>query len=74
MHGIPTIPKGQRAGAGPASTDKYQLGGNQGGVSALPVTISLYLLRKVERAENKAEFKVINSRGWNAPKELILIV
>lgn len=67
MHGIPTIPKGQRTGSGPASTDKNEAGGSQRGGLALPVTISLYL----QRAENSGAFKCMNSHG---SKELIMIV
>lgn len=46
MHRIPTIPKGQRTDPGPAAADKYELGGSQGGVFTLPVTISLSFKRK----------------------------
>lgn len=49
MHRIPTIPKGQTTGSGPAGTDKHDLGGSRGGVFTLPVTISLYLKRKRKR-------------------------
>lgn len=57
MHGIPTIPKGQRTGSGPAGTDKYELSGSQGGVFTLPVTNLLYLERKVEKGR---EMKLFN--------------
>lgn len=53
MHRIPTIPKGQRAGSGPAGADRYELGGSQGGVF---ISISTLFKKERERAENEEVF------------------